>query len=178
MKNKIIKIIAMLLCLTAVVSFVTSCRDNKKSSSNTSYVKSITFDFVPCDEIGVMKMKTNLPVGTLLTFRFINGPKKCDLTVDGDVQLIGNEKYIISKPAKDKDGNYLSDGTYTVTVTTKYATEQPQKVQEELGTKGEGLTGGHVYGTNGQRIAKILKVFAVKDGKFTDSVDSENKNEK
>lgn len=169
MKNRIVKIISFMLCLVAVVSFVTAC--GKKAPQG--HIEKIEFNLVECDDIGIVKMQTNLPIGTELTFRFVNGVMNCDLTIDAKVEMVGKEKYIVSQPAKDKDGKYLADGTYNVFVQTKPAAEQPEKIQKELGTKCESLTGGNVYANEGGKFAKVIRSFTVENGKF-----KENKNTK
>ena len=169
MKNNVIKTVALILCLVSVVCFVTAC-GNK---APRGYVKSIEFDLIECDEIGVVKMKTNLPTGTELSIRVVNGSKNCDVTADATVQLIENEKYIISQPIKDKDGKYLTDGTYTAFVQTKSASEQPEKVQSELGAKCESLTGGNVYADDDGKFAKVIRSFIIENGKYKDGKKSD-----
>ena len=166
MKNNVIKIISFMLCLVAVVSFVTAC--GKKTPSR-GHIDKIEFNLVESDDIGILKMQTNLPVGTELTVRFVNGATKCDLTIDAAVEMVGKERYIISQPAKDKDGKYLADGTYNAFIQTKPAAEQPEKIQQELGTKCESLTGGNVYVDENGRFAKVLRSFVVENGKIKEN---------
>ncbi|MGN0113990.1 MAG: hypothetical protein ACI396_01540 [Acutalibacteraceae bacterium] len=170
MKNKIIKIISFMLCLVAVVSFVTAC--GKKTPQG--HIEKIEFNLVECDDIGIVKMQTNLPIGTELTIRFVNGEKNCDLTIDAAVEMVGKERYVVSQPAKDKDGKYLSDGTYNVFVQTKPAKQQPEKIQQELGTKCESLTGGNVYADENGKFAKVLRSLVVENGKFKKNTIKEN----
>lgn len=168
MKNKIIKMVSLLLCLVAVVSFVTAC--GKKPTSNPQgYIKNIKFKLVECDDIGIVKMETDLPIGTEVSIRFVNGALNCDLTIDAAVEMVGKDRYIISQPAKDKDGKYLADGTYNVFVQTKPAEDQPEKVQKELGAKCESLTGGNVFVNESGKFAKVLRSFIVENGKFKDN---------
>ena len=165
MKNNIIKIISFMLCLVAVVSFVTACG----KEAQKGHIDKIEFNLVESDDIGILKMQTNLPVGTELTVRFVNGATKCDLTIDAAVEMVGKERYIISQPAKDKDGKYLADGTYNAFIQTKPAAEQPEKIQQELGTKCESLTGGNVYVDENGRFAKVLRSFVVENGKIKEN---------
>lgn len=170
MKNRIFKVISFMLCLVAVVSFVTACGgQSTKTPSSQGQVKNIEFKLVECDDIGIVKMQTNLPIGTELSIRFVNGVTKCDLTVDAAVEAVGKEKYIVSQPVKDDDGKYLSDGTYNVFVQTKPASDQPESVQQQLGTRCESLTGGNVYADENGRFAKVLRSFIVENGKFKDN---------
>lgn len=170
MKNRIIKAVALLICLAATVSFVTACGDKEQKGNNKSNAtyRSIEFKLVECDDIGILKMQTNLPIGTELTVRMVSGSKNIDTSTDAVVELIDKERYIVSQPVKDKDGKFLPDGKYTSFIQTKPAAEQPEKIQNELGTKCESLTGVNVYADSNGKFAKVLRAFVIENGKFKD----------